>query len=112
MVITGLTRNQLTVDSVRRFESHPLRQDGALPHQQSGASKWMLHSVFESANCLERVVCMDKEQAIKNAETSLRMEGFSPSADMEELLRRVLDGNMAEEAYLERVLRRAVQKEN
>lgn len=55
---------------------------------------------------------MDKEQAIKNAEASLRMEGFSPSVDMEELLRRVLDGNMAEEAYLERVLRRSVQKGN
>ena len=53
---------------------------------------------------------MDREQAIKNVETSLQMEGFSPSADMEELLRQVLDGNMAEEAYLERVLRRSVQK--
>ena len=72
----------------------------------------MLHFVFGNANCLERVVCMDKEQAIKNAEASLRMEGFSPSADMERLLRQVLDGDMSEEAYLERVLRWAVQKGN
>lgn len=55
---------------------------------------------------------MDKEQAIKNAEASLRMEGFSPSEDMEELLRRVRDSDMSEEAYLERVLRRAAQKGN
>lgn len=46
---------------------------------------------------------MDKEQAIKNAEASLRMEGFSPSADMEESLRRVLDGDMTGEAYLTQV---------
>jgi hypothetical protein len=38
------------------------------------------------------------------------MESFSPSADMEGLLRQVLDGDMTEEAYLERVLQRAVQK--
>lgn len=55
---------------------------------------------------------MDREQAIKNAETSLQMEGFSPSADMEDLLRCVLDGDITEEVYLEWVLRRAVQNGN
>lgn len=50
---------------------------------------------------------MDKEQAMKNAEASLRMEGFSPSADMEDLLRQVLDGDMAEEEYLTQAFRRA-----
>ena len=70
----------------------------------------MLHFVFGNANCLEEVMYTDKEQAIKNAEASLQMESFSPSADMEGLLRQVLDGDMTEEAYLERVLQRAVQK--
>ena len=50
---------------------------------------------------------MDKEEAMKNAEASLRMEGFSPSTDMEDLLRQVLDGDMAEEEYLTQAFRRA-----
>lgn len=50
---------------------------------------------------------MDKDQAIKNADASLRIEGFFPSADMENLLRRVLDGDMTEEAYLTQAFRRA-----
>jgi len=72
----------------------------------------MFHFAFENTNYLERAICMDKEQAIKNAEASLRMEGFSPSADMKDLLRQVLDGEITEKAYLERVLRRTAQKGN
>lgn len=35
------------------------------------------------------------------------MEGFTPSADMDDLLRRVLDGDMTEEEYLTQAFRRA-----
>lgn len=51
-----------------------------------------------------------KEQALRNADASIRMEGLHPSAELEESLRRVLDGKMSEEAYLTQVLQRAARK--
>ena len=51
-----------------------------------------------------------REQALRNADVSLRMEGLSPSAELEGALRRVLDGQMTEEAYLTEVLQRTSRK--
>ncbi len=53
-----------------------------------------------------------KEQALRNADASIRMEELHPSAELEESLRRVLDGKMSEETYLTQVLQRAARKGN
>lgn len=65
---------------------------------------------------LKGPICMSylerKEQALRNADASLHMEGLRPSTELEESLHRVLDGQMSEKAYLEEVFQRAARKGN
>ena len=51
-----------------------------------------------------------QDQALKNAEASLRMEGLRSSHQIEDARRKVLNGQMTEQRYLEEVLRFAMQK--
>lgn len=51
-----------------------------------------------------------QNKALKNAEASLRMEGLRSSHQMEDARRKVLNGQMTEQRYLEEVLRFALQK--
>lgn len=46
------------------------------------------------------------DMAIRNAEASLRMEGFTPSEDVARECRRVLDGEISHEDYITRVKRK------
>lgn len=52
-----------------------------------------------------------QDQALKNAEVPLHMmEGLRSSQEMEDARRKVLNGQMTEQRYLEEVLRFAMQK--
>ena len=68
----------------------------------------------ENADPIEQVICMThrerQDQALKNAEASLHMEGLRSSQEMEDARRKVLNGQMTERRYLEEVLRFAMQK--
>ena len=69
----------------------------------------------ENADPLEQVVCMThherQNKALKNAEASLRMEGLRSSQEMEDARRKVLNGQMTEQQYLEELLQSATQKD-
>lgn len=69
----------------------------------------------ENADPLKQVVCMTHQErqnkALKNAEASLRMEGLRSSQEMEDARRKVLNGQMTEQQYLEELLQSATQKD-
>ena len=46
------------------------------------------------------------ETAIRNAEASLRMEGMQPSAEVLRECKRVLDGEISHEQYIEEIRER------
>ena len=48
---------------------------------------------------------MDKEQAMKNAEASLRMEGMQPTEDEKELCRKAISENISDEDFMREVRR-------
>lgn len=52
-----------------------------------------------------------QDQALKNAEASLHMEGLRSSQEMEDARRKVLNGQMTEQQYLEELLQSATQKD-
>ena len=52
-----------------------------------------------------------QNKALKNAEASLRMEGLRSSHQMEDARRKVLNGQMTEQQYLEELLQSATQKD-
>ena len=52
-----------------------------------------------------------QDQALKNAEASLHMEGLRSSQKMEDARRKVLNGQMTEQQYLEELLQSATQKD-
>lgn len=52
-----------------------------------------------------------QDQALKNAEASLHMEGLRSSQEMEDARRKVLNGQMTEQQYLQELLQSATQKD-
>ena len=99
----------------RGFESLPLRQNGALPLKGRGIRHGYSALFRENADPLEQVVCMThqerQDQALKNAEASLHMEGLRSSQEMEDARRKVLNGQMTEQQYLQELLQSATQKD-
>ena len=52
------------------------------------------------------------EEAIRNAEASLRMEGMQPSAEVLRECQRVLDGEISHEQYIANVRERYMEAED
>ncbi|MCL1810416.1 MAG: antitoxin VbhA family protein [Clostridiales bacterium] len=52
------------------------------------------------------------EEAIRNAEASLRMEGMQPSAEVLHECRQVLVGEVSHEQYIENLRKRFMEAEN